>query len=163
MSGSLRQLTLKKGSPVDQVWDLLCIQPKPVTWKGAHWCGWCTCMFIKNLIMMTMISNTKHMSTQKNHLNGAVSSLGPSVWAHGNQHGREHHPYRCRGYGRTSPPSPWVYLTTTEGCFGYISPLLKAASASCISNSMPSSPAAFNISDTQQVGGIRKRQYCRGT
>ena len=27
---------------------------KPVTWKGAHWCGWCpcTCTLIKNPIMM---------------------------------------------------------------------------------------------------------------
>ena len=25
-----------------------------ITWKGAHWCGWCpcTCMLIKNLIMI---------------------------------------------------------------------------------------------------------------
>ena len=55
MSGSSRQLTLKKGAPGDQVWDLLCMQlATAVTWKGPHWSGWCpcTCMLSNNLNMI---------------------------------------------------------------------------------------------------------------
>ena len=34
MSGSSPQLTLKKGAPGDQVWDLLCVQPASYLERG---------------------------------------------------------------------------------------------------------------------------------
>ena len=44
-------------------WKLTTVDPqerstwRSVTWKGAHWCGWClcTCMLIKNLIMLIIV------------------------------------------------------------------------------------------------------------
>ena len=47
VSGSSWQLTLNKGAPGDQVWDLLCVQLASYL-EGAHWCGWCPCILIKN-------------------------------------------------------------------------------------------------------------------
>ena len=56
VSGSSRQLILKKGAPGDQVWDLLSMQLASYL-EGAHWCGWCPCtyIFIKNRIMIWYI------------------------------------------------------------------------------------------------------------
>ena len=47
-------LTLMIDIHGDLVWDLPYVQQAWATWKGAHWCGCCpcTCMLIKNLLMM---------------------------------------------------------------------------------------------------------------
>ena len=53
-SGSSRLSTLMIDVPGDLVWDLPCMQQASYLEGGAHWCGCCpcTCMLIKNPIMM---------------------------------------------------------------------------------------------------------------
>ena len=59
VSGSSRQLTLKKGAPGDQVWDLLCVQLASYLERGPlMWMMPCTCTLIKNLIMMMMMNSS---------------------------------------------------------------------------------------------------------
>ena len=53
-SGSYQLSALMIDVPGDLVWDLAIACSKPTIWKGAHWCGCCpcTCMLIKNPIMI---------------------------------------------------------------------------------------------------------------
>ena len=55
-SGSSRLSTLMIGTPGDLMWDLPCMQQASYL-EGGQWCGCClcTCMLIKNLMMMMML------------------------------------------------------------------------------------------------------------
>ena len=58
MSGSSRQLTLKRGARGDKVLDLLCTQLASYLERGPLvWMSPCTCRLIKNLIMIMMKMN----------------------------------------------------------------------------------------------------------
>ena len=85
------QSTSKRGTSGDQVWDLLCV-PQASYWEVAHWCGWCTCMLIKNM----MIIKVRKTARIRNRYNQVPHLSHDTKWE-SNKITKKHHKQEPRG------------------------------------------------------------------